>query len=336
MITEDGYEFLDIVGDIDESYIERALQPWKKKKVRWFTYHWGRKAACVAAVLLLTLTSPVAAGKIPFVGSIFTYLHDQLFFIGDYQEYSSQVLASAESNGVTFTIKEVYCDGENLYLSYLLTSEKSFTGYECDESSETYLDFEGKMSVSADGQEYQLDDYGSVGIEGEFLDEYTFAGTDMLGLTGRQIPDSSIYEMQVNKWILYGTDGRNCEISGDWKISIPVQVNSKDVKVIYLPDASTGIEKVVVTPVLVTIYIGDLAKDGYSVLVYSETSGDLEPQTCYGNAEDKLWIPRSEPGEWLDIYVVDLSECAVGMNGICIKRDVKEHAVSSLRVDLKN
>lgn len=336
MITEDGYEFLDIVGEIDESYIDRALRPWKKKKVRWFTYHWGRKvAACVAMLLLLTVTSPVAAGKIPFVGSIFTYLHDKLSFAGEYQDYSSEMLTSVECNGITLTVKEVYCDGENLYLSYLLTSEIPFADYGSDNYLEKYLDFEGKLSINADEGEYQLDDYGSTGIEGEFLDEYTYAGADMLGLVQSQVSDTFTYVMQVDRWMFYGTQGQTCEMQGDWKLSIPVQVNNKDVKVIYLPDESTGIEKVVVTPVLVTIYTPNKAETSQTVLVYSETSGDLEPQTCYGNSQDKLWIPRSEPGDWVDIYVVDLSKCTVGMNGTYTKREIKEHAISSLRIDLQ-
>ncbi len=42
MIPEDGFEFLDILGDIDEQYLIRILSPDKHKKTYPVIYHLGR------------------------------------------------------------------------------------------------------------------------------------------------------------------------------------------------------------------------------------------------------------------------------------------------------
>ena len=52
-MKEDGFEFLELFGKIDEEYIYQALQPWKGQTRRYVMYHMGKKVACLFIIMLL-------------------------------------------------------------------------------------------------------------------------------------------------------------------------------------------------------------------------------------------------------------------------------------------
>ena len=50
-MKEDGFEFLELFGKIDEEYIYQALQPWKGQTRRYVMYHMGKKVACLFIII---------------------------------------------------------------------------------------------------------------------------------------------------------------------------------------------------------------------------------------------------------------------------------------------
>lgn len=54
-MKKDEYSFLELFGNIDDEYIVQALQPWKRQTRRYMVYHIGRKAVCLAFIVMLGL-----------------------------------------------------------------------------------------------------------------------------------------------------------------------------------------------------------------------------------------------------------------------------------------
>ena len=54
-MKKDEYSFLELFGNIDDEYIVQALQPWKRQTRRYMVYHIGRKAVCLAIIVMLGL-----------------------------------------------------------------------------------------------------------------------------------------------------------------------------------------------------------------------------------------------------------------------------------------
>ena len=52
-MKEDGFEFLELFGNIDETFILQALQPWEGQTGRYAAYHMGKKVACLFIILML-------------------------------------------------------------------------------------------------------------------------------------------------------------------------------------------------------------------------------------------------------------------------------------------
>ena len=88
---------------------------------------WMKYAATAAAVMIVgtgfCYTNPALAAKIPFIGKIFTEVQQTVTFSGTFDdkaevlntEGSSEVeiqnpMYIAESDGITITASEVYCD----------------------------------------------------------------------------------------------------------------------------------------------------------------------------------------------------------------------------------
>jgi hypothetical protein len=56
-MKEDGFEFLELFGNIDETFILQALQPWEGQTGRYAAYHMGKKVACLFIILMESFRS---------------------------------------------------------------------------------------------------------------------------------------------------------------------------------------------------------------------------------------------------------------------------------------
>ena len=325
------------LNEIDDKYILEVPQYTEKKKRRAF----GAVAA-ILCVIILNITHPVLARSIPFVGSVFEYVQNKLDFAGEYDKYASNVGKIVTSRGITVEIQEVYCDGENLFVSYQVQSEKPFSEYTTEEYLKTQLDFDGLVWATSEGKNLPINDFGVSGLEGDFTDENTFVGVDTVRLTEGEFPEEFSYSVQVLKWKLLSETGTDISLNGYWDLSMPVKVNKSDVKVIKVnaSERQHNIDKVVVSPIMATIYTSypEIYNESvnYDVVVFSEVSNEnIHFQAEYGDTTGKTWIPRSMIGENLDIYVVDCSTFALQGVEAYKKAEIEKHAIFSAHVDLK-
>ena len=333
---------LKALNEIDDKYIEESymcIKFNKRNSAPKFRYMMGI-AAAIMLIIILNINFPTLARKLPIVGGVFEYLQSKLDFSGSYDKYSENVNIIIADNGISVTLQEVYCDGEALFVAYQIESEKAFSEYTSKNFLKTQLDFDGKMYVTSDNQSFEIDDFGVRGLEGEFVDDYTFVGVDTIRLIDHPFPKNFDFTININKWKLILNSGEK-SISGSWNMTIPVQVNENDIEIIdvNLTENAHSIDKVVISPVMITIYTSypELYNGtvDYDVVVFSDKSEEhINFQGRYGESEGKTWIPRNRVGEKLDIYVVDSS--TFELNGIDAysKSEIEAHAIVSTHINL--
>ena len=123
-------------------------------------------AAAAAAIMIagtgFCCTNPALAAKIPFIGKIFTEVQQTVTFSGTFDD-KAEVLPvegssgaeiqnpvyMAESDGITITVSEVYCDG----LSVFLTAEVNMEQGGLDHIAGNLLYLEGSWKLAGDPEE---------------------------------------------------------------------------------------------------------------------------------------------------------------------------------------
>ena len=336
-------DILHALNNVDDKYVLEAASCIERKNRKKTYKYWKMlgMAAAIMLVVILNIVDPVLARNIPIIGSVFEYLQDNLDFSGKYNKYASTKELVVKSNGVTVEIQDAYCDGENLFVSYLIKSEKAFSDYTNEKYLKTQIDFDGYVWVEKDEEPLKVDDFGVSGLEGDFVDEYTFVGVDTIRLQNGEFPDEFTYGCQVFKWNLILNDGTERAIRGYWDLSIPVEVNRKDVTEIDVSATRQehNIDRVTVSPIMITIYTSypELYNDSvnYEVVTFSgESKANISFSAIYGNTEGRTWIPRELAGDYLDIYVVDNSTFTAHGAKAYEQKEIEKHAIVSTRINI--
>lgn len=276
-------------------------------------------AAIVVIMTLFNISLPVYARGIPILGSVFAYIQDNLDFMGLYSSYAYEVGEKTRDRDVEITLSEVYCDGYNLFISYIVESDKFAAMLKKDEGySSSQLNYYGKNSIIYDGKEKELDGFGITGIEGRFVDDRTFAGVETLSLGEERFPDAFTLRISVSSVGLIGI--KQDMISGKWQFNIPVERNDEDVITYDINVTENGhtIDKAVVSPIMITIYTSypDLyfGTVNYRVMTYSDISPlkDTSQMGEFAATSGYIKIPRDRVGKGMDIYVIDASKLKEG------------------------
>ncbi len=133
--------------------------------------------------------------------------------------------AAETQEPVQIAMKEYFCDGYSLYLSFEVTSEEPFM--------EGVTDIAGKRGgiflyatehIATDtGERFQIG-AGSLSMEGIFTDEHTFVGIARSeGSLGEySLTGGMVYEMESAHMRAFITDEANADIRGDWKVSAEI------------------------------------------------------------------------------------------------------------------
>lgn len=152
-----------------------------------------------------------------------------------------------------------------------------------------------------------------------------------------------MYYLDANTTIqaigLYGKD--NAQISGEWDFQVNVQSNRENVVVynIAKENEQHTIDKVIVTPVMITVYTSypDLYSGTvrYFVVPYSDLSPneDVSKMGEYASTSGITKIPRNRVDKWLDIYVCDRD--ALPKEKIDTRTNIEQHAIVSYHLELQ-
>lgn len=130
MMGENRCRFLEAFGEIEEIYIEQALQPWEKQKDKTRTYHAGRKAACFFLIAALGLAGIFHSGVRAAISRFSTIIAEMLGLESDLTPYSEIINMSQTRDGITLALKEVLlCENGLLAAVEAESSEGTETVY---------------------------------------------------------------------------------------------------------------------------------------------------------------------------------------------------------------
>lgn len=107
MMLEDGFEFLDILGDIDEQHLTRILNLQDQEKRYGKIRHLGRIAAGIALIVLLSLCGIFHKQVEAAAQKIISYIAGVLGIEEDLTPYTEIVGTAIEKEGITVCLEEV-------------------------------------------------------------------------------------------------------------------------------------------------------------------------------------------------------------------------------------
>jgi len=313
------YEEINIPLNIDtviEQGVSKALSEEINPK-----YNKSKKLSKVVAagligVITLGILNPALASRIPFVGNVFEVIEENLYFPGKYSQYATSINETAYSNGIGITLKEVICDGQALYATFIVENKEPFpntsweNGKELDmnqliiEERYNRLDFTNKEPSIV----------GFAGLEGKFIDEHTFVGVRKYDLSEieEEIPNEFNFKTKI---IVVGNapvnaNQKNYTKLGTWAFNIPVKVNKElkqEIAIENIENDYIKIDSVTLTPF--EMRVTAKYKQGnwydYEMKVYDKNDKQLFSDKVLADEDKKEIYPYlSAPEDKSEIRIV--------------------------------
>lgn len=127
-MKKDEYSFLELFGNIDSEYIYQALQPWKGQTKRYIISHMGRKAACVALILIMGFGLVFHEQVSAAVSKVASMIAEILQISNDLTPYTDIINTTQEKNGISITLNEVILTENSLLVSVNLNDKEEYSG----------------------------------------------------------------------------------------------------------------------------------------------------------------------------------------------------------------
>lgn len=260
----------------------------------------GTVAASLVAIITLGIANPALAGKLPIVGSVFEYIEKNINFPGNYSQYATSVNETAYSNGVGITLSEILCDGQSLYVTYIVESEKPFKYTSWGDSG--LMDMNQLLTSEAynkvDFTDEELDNSGFSGLEGNFINENTFVGVQKYHLSSlkSEIPDQFTFQTKIELIENYGVNANDISSYkwGTWAFKVPVSVDKNLRKTIDLNKQDIESDTVKVNSITITPF--DMIVDvnykignwnNYRVVIYDENGEIIKISQTIASKDNK-------------------------------------------------
>ncbi|MDS0527634.1 DUF4179 domain-containing protein [Clostridium sp. SHJSY1] len=278
--------------------IERASTEIKVIKYRKRKIVVSSIAAIIIGFFTFGITNPAVASKMPILGGVFESIEKNIHFTGNYSEYATAINETVESNGVKVTLSEILCDGEGLYVTYKVESEKPFKYTSWDDKPldmNQLITKEAYNKVSFSNKE--LEGNGLVGLEGKFVDDNTFIGmkTYHLNSLEKEVPNEFDF---LIKFTSIGTsalkeEDKDQNFTGTWAFKIPVKVNksiSKNIEINEREDNGFILNSITITPFQMTIVNTNPDKKFYGVRVIDDNNTEIHCDSGKISDENKQTI----------------------------------------------
>lgn len=316
------------LDDVIDKGVKQAMMMKSTKKLGRVKKVGISLAAGLTITLGLGFANPAAASKLPVIGNVFESIEKNLYFPGNYSEYATSVNETVYSNGIAMTLSEIFSDGQFLYVTYVVESEKPFEhlSYIVEEANNEVIEVNQLIVEDAYSKvdfSSELELVGISGLEGKFMDEHTFVGVEQYYLGSGEIPET--FTFQTKKVVVENyanTSGEQDQTTwGTWAFKVPVTVNQELTSVIVVEgveENGASIEQISMTPfgVIVDATLPEEDWSRYDVRVYDESGdelqmsqlrylGDQEVKGIYGAPKTKtqtlkvviekqIWIPVGE------------------------------------------
>jgi len=278
---------IEIPEGIDNSInkgIDSACTKLKHEKFKRRKIILGITAACIGLFLTFGYTNPALASKLPLVGGVFKNIETNIHAPNNYSDYATSVNEKVTNNGISITLSDILCDGEGLYVTYKVESEKPFKYTSWGDAPLTMNQLltnedYNKVSFSKDG----LDNTGFAGLEGKFIDDYTFIGMERYYLKSlnTEIPDNFDFEVKLTS---VGTgalkqDEKDQRLKGTWAFKVPVTVDestNKKIDINYKDSKGLSIDSIIITPFTIVVNSTSPEHTHYHISVNDDKNRDLQ------------------------------------------------------------
>lgn len=349
------------LDDIIDEAINMANEDKKKNKIKGKGYKKVFKniAAGLAIITGIGVGTTTLAYGVPIIKNAFERIQKEIWNKGDYSKYATEVNQTVSNNGVGITLSEILCDGQNLYVSYVIESKEPFkyikykydpvkdydiTKEQAEKIEKMQLDYAAEAKVSFTDSE--LENSGVSGLEGRFIDDHTFVGVEEYNLTSlnMKIPDEFEFTINFNTIV---EEGWNIErdkdnvLEGTWNFKVPVKVDkllSKCIEVNAINNDGIGIKEVIATPIKLKVVTNgyDREKNDYWVRVYDEKGNILrtssgEELSSYGEYLSTI----AKEGEDIKKIKVEIYKPFVDENGKDYFHDPRETILYSKEINLE-
>lgn len=341
-----------VIPDIVEERFEETLCKMgdgKKKRSRVVLKVASVAAAFVLVSTLTLISNPAFASKIPFIGSIFGQIENDVTYAGDYS--NRQVLTkdsdsklTAKDKDVTITASEVYSDGFSVYVTLKLQKENyDFNKY----YTKAKTDATGVAMVTSYGIDCDADllfDYDIL-FEGKNEGKNSF-----IGMVKFDKPDYSLKDGFVSikiKSIDLENNPDNM-LEGNWDLKIPYQTSQEDCKEISVDKrAKNGftIKKVFVSPYQLVVFSdiphSALKTKEYGFYEYAVFTQDGKPLTWEradrpeGEMSRAIFALQGKDVSRIHIYLTQRQENLFKLMEADTEQEAKERSEFDLEVDIK-
>ena len=313
----------------------------KKKRKMWIRSGIGVAILLFVSLIVLNIRRPILARELPIVGEVFEHIQDKLTYAGFYSNYAYQIGETACDKDISITLSEVYCDGTYLYASFIVDGIDFSKDLENKNYSQFQLDYNGDTHIVKNNKKMELSGAGFwSGLEGEFIDDDTFVGMDILHLNDNaDFPED--FKLDINMKYIGILGDKQKGVLGNWSFSVDVKAEKDDV-LTYEINATKGdysIDRIMVSPVVVTLFVSypydanNLRQ--YSVKCYSDfsESDSIYYSGIYKMNEAIIRVPRKYVSKYLDIYFYELDQES-DYQKYWNRDDIEQHAIVSAHLDL--
>ena len=340
------FDDIKIPKNIDEAIdkgVLKAMNSKKKSNTNKFLKRGSFMAAGLTGFMVLGFANPAIASKIPFVGSVFEKLEESNDD-KDFKKYATAINQKVESNGIGVTISEVLSDGQSIFLTYVIESEKPFPSEAVENKNnslhhqmmiypEVEVDFSDKIVPS------------STILEGEFIDANTFIGMEKYSLIeiGEDIPEEFILKKSVKYIEGTGIAETYGNKTGIWDFEIAVKVNKDLTKVIEVNQEENEfkVDKLHISEfgmVMEKSYLGMLNKmlpeqDKESIQLFNDDGTEIE---YYSESPTKIFLdaPKKE-SKSIRILVRKAKSAIEKENGVYETQGFEKEPILDIVVPIK-
>lgn len=151
----------------------------KKKRTR-ILCSFTAAAACIAGLVIFSVSNPVLAAQLPLIGHLFSQLEDKQPYYRDMDETKVQTIPQTEESenvvdGLKISLSEIYCNTEAMYMTVLLESKEGFPDYLTQPESDSVDYFIANAEQTFDFAKGTM--IFPLQFSGQYIDEHTFAGS---------------------------------------------------------------------------------------------------------------------------------------------------------------
>ena len=239
-------EFDEIeVNELEKKKVKRALKQSINNKKK--TKSWKRNVAAASMIIVLSFTTfgitfPAYASNIPVIGDIFSFFNHEStgnHLYDHYQEYSTEMNLTQESEGIKVTINDAIYDGNTVSLAYSIESERDLGE---NLNIHGIPKFKESKGMVADSKIVKVDEHHYVGL---------FHATD----PSKNGEDTVYINWNLENIIQHDTQVENI---GDWNFNFSLQSTGNKIQLIHQDTEQDGVKvtlgKLAITPMSFTMY----------------------------------------------------------------------------------